>query len=371
MIKRESCVICQSSLKHLTTFYDFPIYMGIWDRHEEQKYVDMEWSSCTECGCVQLGNLVELDVLYRIPHNPAIGKTWERHNRALVQIIQSDNPKSLLDIGGANLKIANILCRNKNVNQYDIIDFSSEKYGVKKVDEKINLINGSIEDYASPNKVDSVVMSHTFEHFYEPVEVLKNIRKFIHNKSKIYISVPYIENQLKELFLNAMMFEHTFYINDHYIELCCRNAGFSVEKIESFSEYNSIYVLAPIENEEYFRMEFDKNYAKEVFLEFIKNVRNDTKNINKKIKNKKIYVFGGHVFTQYLLNFGLCQKNIKCILDNDPDKQNYLLYGTDLEIKSPEIISTEEDPIVLLRVAQYKQEIEQQLRRMNPQCIII
>ena len=49
--------------------------------------------------------------------------------------------------------------------------------------------------------------------------------------------------------------------------------------------------------------------------------------------------FGAHIFSQYLIMLGLSTKNIKYILDNNKDKQNKRLYGTDLIVKSPKSLT--------------------------------
>ena len=52
-------------------------------------------------------------------------------------------------------------------------------------------------------------------------------------------------------------------------------------------------------------------------------------------KNK--YIFGAHIFTQYLIEFGLNNEFI-CVLDNDVKKQGQYLYGYDLIVNSPTIL---------------------------------
>ena len=87
------------------------------------------------------------------------------------------------------------------------------------------------------------------------------------------------------------------------------------------------------------------------------------KKLNIKIKNTQnpIFLFGAHVFSQYLLNFGLNSKKIKFILDNDITKQNKRLYGSNLFVRSPKILSKFNKPIVVLKVAAYENEIKRDI----------
>jgi hypothetical protein len=51
-----------------------------------------------------------------------------------------------------------------------------------------------------------------------------------------------------------------------------------------------------------------------------------------------IYLFGAHIFSQYLIGFGLETTKIKNILDNGPAKQGKRLYGTKLMVVSPKVL---------------------------------
>ena len=93
--------------------------------------------------------------------------------------------------------------------------------------------------------------------------------------------------------------------------------------------------------------------------------------LNKKLRNP-IFLFGAHVFSQYLLNFGLNEKKIKFVLDNDKQKQNKRLYGTKLKVRSPKILSKYEKPIVILKVGVYKNEIKKDiLENINSKTVFI
>jgi hypothetical protein len=86
--------------------------------------------------------------------------------------------------------------------------------------------------------------------------------------------------------------------------------------------------------------------------------------------DKKVYLFGASYNTQFLLALGLHEEKIDGILDNSTDKQNKYLYGYDLKIYSPEII-TNNDSIVILKNGYYTDEIMSQLLSINNNIIII
>jgi hypothetical protein len=64
------------------------------------------------------------------------------------------------------------------------------------------------------------------------------------------------------------------------------------------------------------------------------------------------------VFAQYLLAMGLNAEKIVCLLDNDTKKQGKRLYGTNLNVLSPRVLSDVDRPIVILKAGVYSEEIK-------------
>jgi len=73
--------------------------------------------------------------------------------------------------------------------------------------------------------------------------------------------------------------------------------------------------------------------------------------------NSDTFIFGAHIFTQFLLNFGLEESSFSCVLDNDKRKQKNRLYGTGLFVRSPEVLRSINNPTVILKAGQYTEEI--------------
>ena len=75
---------------------------------------------------------------------------------------------------------------------------------------------------------------------------------------------------------------------------------------------------------------------------------------------RSAFLFGAHIFSQYLLSFGLDQSKIHGILDNSTLKIGKRLYGTNLTVFNPKVIANE-DVGVILKVGSYRNEIIDQL----------
>ncbi|ECO1996221.1 SAM-dependent methyltransferase, partial [Campylobacter coli] len=76
---------------------------------------------------------------------------------------------------------------------------------------------------------------------------------------------------------------------------------------------------------------------------------------------KKVYLFGAHLFGQYLIFQGLNTEKIINILDNNPSKQEKRLYGTKFIVKSPKILKDQNDSLVILNAGVYNDEIEKDI----------
>ena len=369
MIKRTECVICRSSIDSLHSFKNFPIYMGVHSNLTPCTFEDMDWGACIKCGCVQLQSLVDLNVLYQTPHNPAIGKTWSDHNVSFSKYIIDGGAKSLLDVGGANFKIGNLVCLSDSVESYTVIDPSVNLYADQKC-PKIKIIQELIEGISSNEKYDGLVMSHTLEHIYDPVSILKTLGEFVVDGGSVFVSVPNIENQLKDGFLNALNFEHTYYISEKYMALLAATAGFEIVDTFQFSKYNSFYtfkknkdaVIVPILN---------INEAKTIYKSHIELLHQDVANINECIDDRLVYCFGAHIFSQMLISAGLNTNSLIGFLDNDTNKTGKCLYGTDIMVYNPSVLEVQSNPFVVLRVAQYCEEVVGGLMKINRNVCII
>jgi hypothetical protein len=106
---------------------------------------------------------------------------------------------------------------------------------------------------------------------------------------------------------------------------------------------------------------YEKN--RDLYLKYVKYHEELIKHLNFQLSEspQPVYLFGAHVFAQYLIAFGLDTRRIIGILDNDLNKQGKRLYGTELMVESPGIIKNIERVKVILKAGVYNQEIKAQI----------
>ena len=115
-------------------------------------------------------------------------------------------------------------------------------------------------------------------------------------------------------------------------------------------------------------------HNKKLYLDYVDYHKKLIGDLNEKIDNtsedQSIYLFGAHVFAQYLIEFGLDTSRIICLLDNDSMKQGKRLYGTNMMVKTPKILAHVKNPIVILKAGVYNQEVSNDiLNNVNSSAI--
>ena len=112
---------------------------------------------------------------------------------------------------------------------------------------------------------------------------------------------------------------------------------------------------------------------KKIALDFCSYHKILIEKLNEQITNfdGDLYLFGGTGFSIYLIVFGLKTDKIINILDNDPEKENKKVYGTNFIVKNPNIIKNKLNVAVIVKAASYQKEIEEQLYNLNGKVIIL
>lgn len=370
-MERNNCVICESTeLQYLVTYYDFPIYMGARNGQSEIRE-DQIWNICGECGCIQLGNLIELDLLYKHSHNPAIGKTWEDHNKEFSNFILRNCSSKILEIGGGNFKVFNLLSQAEEFESYTIYDsniYGNPPANCKVVNSFIDPNSFSIEN----NEYDTIILSHVFEHFYEPRDFIKLFSKLLKNGGRVIMSFPNNTNMLESGYYNGICFEHTYQIDTDFVLRMMSDFGFYLKDKYSFSQWNEFVCFEKSDNVHKFIPKNRYDSSRLIFKKF-ENLNISTRHlVLDSINNcKNVFLFGCHIFSQFILETSDIKFGIKGILDNDPNKIGDKLYGTDLDVLDPNVIKGLEDVLVIVKCGVYSIEISKQLKEINPNCHIL
>ena len=375
IIRDADIVLGNNDLEDLYTFQNFPVFMGCTNDDKSTDLLsDMSWKISQKSGMIQLNPLLPLEVVYSTNHGSGTtGKVWDEHHEAFAQFVNKYDIKNVLEIGGLHGILAQKYFNIDGKAKWTII----EPNPIIPESVPVKVITGFFDNnFTSEEKFDAIVHSHLLEHVYNPDEFMSHQSSFMEDGNLLLFTLPNIQVMLENKYTNCINFEHTMYITETYVEYFLNKYNFEIIEKQYFRTDHSIFycarktlnnIIAELPDGLY-----DKN--KNTFQDYIDHHINDVNKINTIINKTEIpvYLFGAHIFSQYLISFGLDTSNIVCILDNDAKKENRRLYGTSLISKSPKILKDIPNALVILRAGVYNDEVKKDiLTNINPNVIFI
>lgn len=373
IVHRKSCVICgNENLTPLTEVNKVPIFMGVVQIYEEPIFHDLKYGVCSNCATLQLSELIPLQTLYRSNHNTeVVGSTWSLHNDAFGRFInRTSKHEDILEVGAPDTRFLPYF----KWNSWTLI----EPNPTAKIPPEVK----TIKDWLKPgldisNKVDTVVLSHVFEHFYDPFEALKVLSEYVVDGGKVIISIPDFETITREYLMppGGLHFEHTFNLNLHNFPLLIERAGFQVKEVEYFKNH-SIFISIekqPIKSStELDRIKKANLKMNDDFMTTLTKYRTLAEDLQHRSKSwpSPAYIFGAHFPAQFLFALGVDPYNFNCVLDNSRAKVGQVLYGTNLMVLFPQELERDTKPLVIVQMGPYTQEISEQLTKVNFSTVV-
>jgi hypothetical protein len=333
------------------------------EKHSEafDEVIDHELVSCEQCNCLQLRNLVDPTILYSMYHNNSKSPVWLTHHKILAEFIYdglSDQlQKNIIEIGGSSGVIAEQLSLKNDV-YYSIFDLCDHDPKIPNVAFQ----QGNCETFDFPPDA-SIVMSHVFEHLYEPRKFVKNMAR---NKiQNIFLSVPNMSLQMENKIHPVIYQEHTYLCELNDIEYIFSCYGYTLKKSYFYGIHaillHFVYTpqMKPIELSRT-RATVDK------LIKVYEEKAEIAKNI---VLDKAFYVIPA-CFSGQLIYYNLqdqYKSNCLGFLDNDTTKTNKRIYGTCHFVYRMEEIQKHEEPIlIVIHRGAYVDEIVKQLKGLKP-----
>ena len=338
--------------------------------------LDMTWVICRACGTIQLEKLVPLAQLYDENHNDAVGKTWQDHNESFCKFIGRYHPVNVLEIGGGSGKIARAFLSQDGaaLSSWTLLEPNPI---LNFTDGKLSLIKAWLSELSAGDchNTDTVVHSHVLEHFYSPESEIARIASLFPRGHQMIFSVPDLKSWLKAKFFNALMFEHSYLLDESVLFYLMAKHGYEAKGSERFRDHSIFYCFQKVSERQTAVLPVQAAPNAELFKAYIDYCKSETQAIAAQIAklpaDSAVYLFGAHIFSQILLHFGLAENSLKGVLDNSNGKKGKRLYGHGLQVYDPAIIRDDAKPVVVLRAGTYNAEISKQLLSLNPRTTIV
>lgn len=375
---RNKCVICEH-----TKFNDVFDIIGTINTTSTSPFLPDEiqllnFIGCLNCECIQLQNLFDPEKIYAEPMQCIPGPSLTEHYNLLRDFIIKNkliDDYNFFEIGGSYGTLAKLIIHyykhTKNINiLYKILEFDSSNY---LPIENVEYMNGNCETYDFKN-VKTLIMSHVFEHLYEPRLFLKNISET--DIEEIYISIPDMESLSKSGDINNLNIFHTFYIDTKYITYLFKEYNYTLKDTYNY-ENNSIFYYF-VKEQRILTNDFSININNTNLINtnliniqshFYREMKNKINNI---IIESPFFICPSGLygrFIYYYLNNNT-KNNVLGFLDSDPMKINKRLCGTHLLTYEKEKISHIEDCIVLIVSNKHKDELTKHILSCNNRTIL-
>lgn len=317
--ERFVCIICNGFLRNFFCRKQYPITCSPPENTQaftQDIFADQNFSVCNTCSCVQLKNLINPSLLYSTAHNNTFNTpTWLEHHKIFLNFIFNKvSHTSITEIGGSG-KMFELI--NRSDIQYTCLDISKPT----TVIDGVNYIVGNCETY-DYSGLETIVMSHVFEHLYNPHLFLKTILRG--GVKHVYISIPNMKALLDSNTVNIINNEHTFYIDKESIVWLFNQHGYSLVDAFEYKTHSLFIYFSKTENLPInilpSRRPDIENSLYNLFLNEISRLSNITIKPNSFIVPAGIY----GQFTIYCCK----PENILGFLDNDISKQGRRVYGT-------------------------------------------
>ena len=231
-----------------------------------------------------------------------------------------------------------------------------KELGPKRIKQKY--FNSNLFD----TKFDIIILRNLLEHIYDIPKFLEELKKSLNINGKIYIDVPNI-TAIKLGGFGSFFHQHVTYFSIETLNDILSKNGFV---ITHFKEGNpNLFAEVKIKNPKLHGLKF-KLFNPEIvkikkkYIKFKKKIKNLFQN-----KNSKYILFGASSIATSLMGV-LSKKELKKIIliaDNDIQKHNKYLSGSNIRISSPKkIYKFNYDKILILTYLFEKQIIKSLLK---------
>lgn len=368
-VQRTHCIFCNETLN--TTFFekDYECYVGHYmvDIDYDNKHahkIPFNIHQCSNCKTVQTKYLGDLREIYKLNHADSTGTTMmELHEVTKNMILKyKEQIHNIIEIGSSMGILADKVLDEFETN-YTIIEPCY--WGNRDRKTVIRDFYENIDDSGLCS--NTMIISHVFEHFYEPMKILT---KMVENQNieHFFLVFPDLEYYINHHALHVLNTEHTYYVDNDFLVHVLQSRGFKIIERQLHKNHSVLF---------YFQRDATMNITKEISFKngnysldlFYKKIFDSVTHYNKIIsanRTKNIYIWPASIHSLYLLIFGL-HKNMKGFLDNSKHKIGKKLYGYELPIYSFDEIINEnsENTIVIVNGGVFNAEIEKSIQLAN------
>ncbi len=362
---RKQCIFCKEELSNILLPKDLKIAIACYSTEKPiTNLIPYNILLCSNCKTSQTKYLGDLNEIYKINHADSTGTTMQnlhiKVKNVLLNLKNNNLLNNIVEVGASKGILSDILLDENIVDKYYIIE--PNFIGLHK--ENRIIINNYFENvkFNEYNNCNTILISHVFEHFYNPSDILKIIQQndSIENFILVWPDLQYYKNNDVYHILNT---EHTYYVDNNFIVDLFNNYNFELITQEEYIGHSVIFTFKRNNNLK-LKLLQNKDYLFETFINKIYNKKGQIDTFIKKNKDKKIAIWPASVHTQFLFIF-LGSENFEYVLDNSPNKIGKYLYGYSLKCLDFKKYVNDENFAVILNGGIFNKEVQPLINNSN------
>jgi 2-polyprenyl-3-methyl-5-hydroxy-6-metoxy-1,4-benzoquinol methylase len=365
--KLKNCLCCNNSdIRTILDLGNQPL-ANEYHKGEKLNVFPLKLNLCQNCWHLQLSHAVNPDLMFRnYLYVSGTSNTLRKYFDKFVDITLSYNKeaKNVLDIAcndGSQLdSYKKIGIQTYGIDPAENIYKISKRKGHNIL---LDYFNDKSVNKFGDTKFDIITAQNVFAHNTYPLEFLNVCKKILSDNGHIFIQTSQANMIINNEF-DTIYHEHISFFNTFSMLKLIEKAGLYLNDVLKTNIHGTSYVFVISKNQSQ-----KENVLNDV-NELIENKLNNTityiqyalnaykityklKDILTQYKNKgyKLVGYGAAAKGNTLLNFGKIE--LDYIVDDNPLKQGLLTPGMDIEIKSPEFISTidSNDKVIFIPLA--------------------
>ena len=356
-ITRTQCIFCKTKLST-------PYFENDYENCVAHYCVDVSSSDtphtipfnilvCPQCKTAQTKYLGDINEIYKVNHADSTGSTMMNlHKLTRVTLLKYKNKiNNILEIGSSVGVLADLIL-DEYSTEYTIIEPTF--YGNRTNKRIIDSYYENVED--NEISANTLIISHVFEHFYNPLDILEKISKN-KNITLFCLVFPDLEYYINNNILHVLNTEHTYYIDNDFLVSMLKVYGFTLLEKINYVNHSVIFVVERsslfMENNcisDIHEINFiNENYSLDKYFSYIFNTVSLFNTTIVENCDKQIYAWPSSIHILYLFIFGLKLSRVN-LLDNSVNKINKKIYGYDLIVYSFSKIVSEDNPATIILI---------------------
>lgn len=379
---KKSCRTCSiENLKPVVSFGNSPLANNLLNSIEDKtELFPLEVEYCENCHNVQLNYVVPAEKLFK--HYLYVSSTtksmrdhFEKASSHYIDMFGLNHNSLVIDIG-SNDGVALKPFKEKNIKVLGIEPATNiAKIAVESGIDTINdfFSNNIIDDILQKGKADIITASNVFAHADGIEEIVKTAFKTLKDDGSFIVEVQYILNTINDLTFDNVYHEHVTYWSVSSLNNFFKSLGFKLYRVEHIDTHGGSIRGFVCKNDREIQSSVTEFLSNEVengltnyttYLDFGKRVENAKNNVVNNIKKLKqagisIVGYGSPAKATTALNyFGITNKQIDYIIEDNQLKHNKIVPGVNIPIYSKEKVELNLPDIILVLAWNFFEEVK-------------